>query len=241
MSSWNPWHGCRKISAGCFNCYVYRRDGKYEKDASSVVKNADFDLPLRLKRDKTYKITSEDGIVYTCFTSDFFLEEADAWRDECWKMIKRRFDLHFLIITKRIHRFSQCIPSDWGEGYPNVTICCTVENEDMARFRLPIYKKSKIQHKMIICEPLLSKINLAPYLDNTIEEVLVGGESGNEARICNYDWVLDIREQCISAGVPFSFRQTGARLQKDGKIYRIRREFQHVQAKKAGIDTNKLT
>lgn len=241
MSSWNPWHGCRKISAGCLNCYVYRRDGKFDKDASNVVKNADFDLPLRLKRDKTYKITNDDGIVYTCFTSDFFLEEADAWRVECWQMIKRRFDLHFLIITKRIHRFAECTPSDWGEGYPNVTICCTVENEDMARFRLPIYKEAKIKHKMIICEPLLSKINLSPYLDNTIEEVFVGGESGNEARICNYDWVLDIRAQCIEAGVPFSFRQTGARLQKDGKIYRIRREFQHVQAKKAGIDTNDLT
>ena len=237
MSSWNPWHGCRKISAGCLNCYVYRRDGKFDKDASNVVKNADFDLPLRLKRDKTYKITSEDGIVYTCFTSDFFLEEADAWRDECWRMIKRRFDLHFLIITKRIHRFSECIPSDWGEGYPNVTVCCTVENEDMARFRLPIYKEAKIRHKIIICEPLISKIDLSPYLDKSIEEILVGGESGNEARVCNYDWVLDIREQCISAGVPFSFRQTGARLQKDGKIYRIRRGLQHTQAKKAGIDT----
>ena len=237
MSFWNPWHGCRKISAGCVNCYVYRRDGKYDKDASAVVKNADFDLPLRLKKDKTYKITNDDGIVYTCFTSDFFLEEADAWRDECWKMMKRRIDLDFLIITKRIHRFSECIPSDWCEGYPNVTICCTVENDEMAHFRLPIYKEAKIKHKVIICEPLLSKIDLSPYLDNTIEEVLVGGESGNEARVCDYDWVLDIRDQCIRAGVPFSFRQTGARLQKDGKIYRIRRDIQHIQAKKAGIDT----
>ena len=237
MSFWNPWHGCRKISAGCVNCYVYRRDGKYDKDASAVVKNADFDLPLRLKKDKTYKITNDDGIVYTCFTSDFFLEEADAWRDECWKMMKRRIDLDFLIITKRIHRFSECIPSDWGEGYPNVTICCTVENDEMAHFRLPIYKEAKIKHKVIICEPLLSKIDLSPYLDNTIEEVLVGGESGNEARVCDYDWVLDIRDQCIRAGVPFSFRQTGARLQKDGKIYHIRRDIQHIQAKKAGIDT----
>jgi protein gp37 len=107
----------------------------------------------------------------------------------------------------------------------------------MAHFRLPIYKEAKIKHKIIICEPLLSKIDLSPYLDNTIEEVLVGGESGNEARVCDYDWVLDIRDQCIRAGVPFSFRQTGARLQKDGKIYRIRRELQHIQAKKAGIDT----
>lgn len=237
MSSWNPWHGCCKISAGCVNCYVYRRDSKYDKDASQVVKNSDFDLPVRLKQDKTYKITSDDGIVYTCFTSDFFLEEADSWRAECWKMMKRRFDLHFLIITKRIHRFAECIPPDWGDGYPNVTICCTVENEEMARFRMPIYKAAKICRKIVICEPLLGKIDLSPYLDETIEEVSVGGESGNNARVCDYDWVLDIRRQCVEAGVPFTFRQTGARLKKDGKIYRILRKYQHTQAKKANIDT----
>ena len=237
MSSWNPWHGCRKISTGCMNCYVYRRDSKYDINASEVRKNADFDLPIKLKRDKTYKITSDDGIVYTCFTSDFFLEEADAWREDCWRMIKKRFDLHFLIITKRIHRFEECIPSDWGDGYPNVTVCCTVEDQKMADLRLPIYKKAKIRNKIIICEPLLGKIDLSEYLDDSISEVSVGGESGNEARVCDYDWVLGIRDQCIRANVPFTFRQTGARLRKDGKIYRILRKYQHIQAKKASINT----
>ena len=237
MSSWNPWHGCRKISAGCMNCYVYRRDSKYDINASEVRKNADFDLPIKLKRDKTYKITSDDGIVYTCFTSDFFLEEADAWREDCWRMIKKRFDLHFLIITKRIHRFEECIPEDWGDGYPNVTVCCTVEDQKMADLRLPIYKKAKIRNKIIICEPLLGKIDLSEYLDDSISEVSVGGESGNEARVCDYDWVLGIRDQCIRANVPFTFRQTGARLRKDGKIYRILRKYQHIQAKKASINT----
>ncbi len=236
MSSWNPWHGCRRISAGCANCYVYGRDGKYGKDSSQVVKNADFDLPLKLKKDKTYKLTTEEGIVYTCLTSDFFIEEADEWREECWQMIKRRFDLHFFIITKRIHRFSECIPQDWGEGYLNVTICCTVENEEAARFRLPIYKAANIKQKIIVCEPLLGKIDLSPYLDNTISQVTVGGESGPQARICDYSWVLDIRRQCTDACVPFHFHQTGARLKKDGKIYIIPRKYQHSQAEKAGID-----
>ena len=72
MSLWNPWHGCRKISAGCANCYVYRRDAKYDIDSTAVRKNADFDLPLRLARDKTYKLQSDGDYVYTCFTSDFF-------------------------------------------------------------------------------------------------------------------------------------------------------------------------
>ncbi|MBQ7309099.1 MAG: DUF5131 family protein [Clostridia bacterium] len=237
MSEWNPWHGCIKFSEGCRNCYVYRRDGKYGLDSRDVRKNKDFDLPLKLKRDQTYQLQSDGGYVYTCFTSDFFLEEADAWREDCWAMMKKRFDLSFLIITKRIHRFHACIPPDWGEGYRNVTICCTVENEEMARLRLPIFKKEPIAHKQIVCEPLLSAIDLSPYLDHTIECVTVGGESGNEARICDYAWVLDIRRQCIEAGVPFYFKQTGAKFLKDGILYRIKREYQHKQARAAGINT----
>lgn len=236
MFAWNPWHGCHKISPGCQNCYVYRRDSKYEIDSAKVRKTANFDLPVKLSRNKTYKLQADGDYVYTCFTSDFFLEDADAWRSDCWDMIRKRFDLSFFIITKRIHRFAACTPPDWGEGWRNVTVCCTVENNDMARFRLPIFKEAKIAHKQIICEPLLSPIDLTPYLDSFIEGVVAGGESGNEARICDYDWVLDIRRQCEAAGVPFRFKQTGARFRKDGRIYHIPRKFQHSQAGAAGID-----
>ena len=65
-------------------------------------------------------------------TSDFFLEEADEWRPAAWSMIRERADLHFVIITKRIHRFLVGLPADWGEGYEHVTICCTCENQKMA-------------------------------------------------------------------------------------------------------------
>lgn len=106
----------------------------------------------------------------------------------------------------------------------------------MADYRLSIYKELPIKHKIIICAPLLEKLDLISYLDASVEEVSVGGESGSEARICEYDWVLDIRRQCMEKGVPFCFHQTGARLWKGGKLYRIRREFQHSQARRAGID-----
>lgn len=236
MSQWNPWHGCRKISPGCAHCYVYRRDSRYEIDSSVPRKTADFDLPVRLARDKTYKLQADEGTVFTCFTSDFFLDEADEWRPEAWEMIRRRFDLRFFIVTKRIARFAACVPHDWGDGWRNVTICCTVENEEMACFRLPIFREAKIAHKQIICEPLLEAIDLSPYLDASIECVTVGGESGDDARVCDYAWVLDIRRQCEAAGVPFHFKQTGANFRKDGKTYAIPRKLQHTQAKAAGID-----
>ncbi len=235
MPAWNPWHGCKKISPGCQNCYVYRIDALHGKDSAVISKTGSFNLPLMRNRAGEYKLTGIETI-YTCFSSDFFLEAADEWRPEIWRIIRKRADLHFFIITKRIHRFRVGLPEDWGEGYENVAICCTVENQDRADYRLPIFLAEPIRHKSIICEPILEDINLSPYLSSQIQEVTVGGESGNNARVCKYDWVINIRQQCIQAGVPFYFKQTGARFEKDGKLYVISRKLQHAQAQKANIN-----
>jgi protein gp37 len=135
---WNLWHGCHKLSAGCQHCYVYRGDSKRGIDSSIVSKTKNFDLPIQKKRDGEYKIPS-GSLVYTCFTSDFFVEEADEWRAEAWEMIRLRSDLRFMMITKRIDRLQVSLPDDWSDGYENVTICCTVETQDRADYRLPIY------------------------------------------------------------------------------------------------------
>ena len=233
---WNPWHGCVMYSDGCRNCYVYRRDGSVGRDASRVEKNKDFDLPVRKKRNGAYKIPPGSR-VYTCMTSDFFLDLADGWREEAWRMIRDRKDLFFIIITKRIERFAGSVPLDWGDGYDNVAIMCTMENQRETDLRFPIFNKAKIKHKYVVCEPLLERINMKAYLNDQIKGVSVGGESGDNARICDYDWVLDLREQCISFGVSFTFKQTGACFRKDGKLYHIKRHYQQDQAKKSGINT----
>lgn len=234
MAEWNPWHGCQKYSAGCLNCYVYRRDAKYELDASAVRKNAAFDLPVRRLRDGSYKLKGPDE-VFTCFTSDFFLEQADGWRAEAWRMMRERADLRFFFITKRILRFREQLPEDWGEGYPNVTIGVTCENQAMADVRMPYFLSLPVRHKLIICEPMLEAIDLRPYLSPAIERVAIGGESGETARLMRYAWALDMRAQCEAAGVPLYFKQTGARFEKDGRVYRIPRKYQFSQARKAGL------
>lgn len=236
-ADWNPWHGCTKISPGCKYCYVYRQDEMYatEVDSSEVHKNTDFGLPLKRKRDKSYKIPS-GAVVFTCFTSDFLLEDADEWRPEAWAMIKERSDLMFFFFTKRIDRFLGIIPDDWGDGYDNVIVGCTVENQAMADYRLPIFTALPIKHKAIIVAPILERIELSRYLDKTIEEISVSGESGVLARVCDYNWILDLRKQCMDKNVPFRFHQTGAKLLKDGKLYRIKRRFQISQAYKANIN-----
>lgn len=232
MPVWNPWHGCKKISPGCANCYVYRRDESIGKDASVVTKTGDFDLPLKKDRHGNYKLTSDNGVVYACMTSDFFIDEADQWRQECWDMIRQRSDLQFHIITKRIDRFAGCIPSDWGEGWDHVTICSTCEDQAHADYRLPILLSLPVKHREVICEPMLSAVEMEKYLSTgLIEHVTCGGESGPKARPCDFEWIRDVRRQCIRTGVPFYFKQTGAVFVKDGRTYRIDRKYQISQAR----------
>jgi protein gp37 len=151
-------------------------------------------------------------------------------------MMKRRRDLWFFFFTKRIDRFLECVPDDWGDGYDNVIVGCTVENQEMADYRLPIFLSLPIKHKRIIVAPMLTAIDLTPYLDPTIEEVSAGGESGVDARPCYYDWILSLRAQCMEREIPFRFHQTGARFVKDGRLYRVPRCYQLSQAHKANID-----
>ncbi len=235
--SWNLWHGCRKVSEGCRNCYVYRQDAARGADGAEVRLTGAYNLPVRRDRTGLFKIPAGE-MIYTCFTSDFFLDAADGWRAAAWDMMRLRSDCSFFIITKRPERIAEALPDDWGGGWEHVAIACTVENREMAARRLPIYLSLPMKHKIIVCAPLLESIDLRHYLTPDIEEVSVGGESGEQARVCDYDWVLDIRSQCVECGVPFLYHQTGARLFKDGRIYRIARRFQHQQARCAGIDYN---
>lgn len=236
MANWRPWHGCHKCSPGCLNCYVYREDARYGRDPTKVYRTGEFDLPVRGRRDGSPRLAAGET-VFTCLTSDFFVEEADDWRPRAWRMIRSRPDLMFFIITKRIARFEVGLPDDWGEGYGNVTVASTCENQRKADERLPILRALPIRHKRIVCEPLLEAVDLTPWLDARIEGVIAGGESGPGARLCRYDWILDLSRQCGAAGVPFWFKQTGALFEKDGRLYTIPRKHQHEQARRAGIST----
>lgn len=233
MPLWNPWRGCKKCSEGCLNCYIHKGDLKRNINTNKIVKTKEFYKPIEKLKNGNYKMKS--GIVYTCFSTDFFIEEADEWRDEIWKIIKERSDCTFLFLTKRIERFMNCIPDDWEKGYSNVVICCTVENQKNVDYRLSIFKSLPIKHKCITAQPLLESINIEDYLDD-IELVVVGGESDKNARILDYSWVLNIRNQCINKNVNFEFRQCGSHFIKDGKQYDLQTKDLCKQAKLANIN-----
>lgn len=233
MAMWNPWRGCKKISEGCLHCYIHKGDAKRGVDTNLIVKTKDFEKPIERLKNGNYKV--KPGIVYTCFSTDFLIDEADEWRNDCWKMIKERQDCTFLFLTKRIDRFLKCIPDDWGDGYENVVVCCTIENQRNADYKLDIFSRLPIKHKCITAQPLLERIDIKKYLED-IELVVVGGESDYNARPLDYSWVLDIREQCIRKNVSFEFRQLGTNFIKDGKTYRLKTKDLCSQARKADIN-----
>jgi len=212
---WSPWRGCRKYSEGCRYCYIYKGDAKRGVDTNQITKTDNFCAPLERKANGDYKI-KPGSLVYVCFQADFLVEDADKWRGECWKMMKERSDLKFLFLTKRITRFSDCIPADWNDGYDNVIVGCTIEDQVAADERLSVFSALPIKHKNIIAQPLLERINIEKYLGG-VELVVAGGEQDKNARPLDFDWVLDLRRQCEKHNVPFQFRQTGTRFIVDGK------------------------
>lgn len=239
MAMWNPWRGCHKYSEGCRCCYIHKGDARRGVDTNVVVKTDDFFAPVeRYKRGENkgaYKMKSGET-VYLCFSSDFLLPDADAWRDACWDMIRERADLHFLFLTKRIARFMDCRPDDWGSGYENVTVGCTVENQAEADRRLTIFDALPIRHKNLILQPMLEKMDIERHLGG-VELVVVGGESDRNARPLDYAWVLDVRQQCLRQNVQFEFRQCGSKFFKDGRLYQLSVRQLMAQARKANINT----
>ncbi len=230
---WSPWHGCHKCSAGCKNCYVFFLDGLHQKDTNVVLRSkTNFNLPLKKSRDGSYKIESGSEVA-TCFTSDFFLEEADPWRAEAWEIIKKRPDVNFLICTKRAERIGLCLPSDWGDGYSNVILAVTCENQEMADKRMPIFLSVPAMRRYVLVAPILEYVDLSKFLEGgKIERVSVGGESYEGARECDFEWVKKIYFDCNKFNVKFDFHQTGSRFKMNGKIFNLKHKQEYSQAKK---------
>lgn len=222
----NFWEGCLKVSAGCKFCYMYRWiDGRWKKDASIVRRTspANFNKPLSWKNPR---------IIFTCSLSDFFIKEADAWRKDAWDIMKKTPQHTWLILTKRPERIKQCLPEDWGKGWDNVILGVSIENQKTAHYRCGKLFDVPCKHRMLSIEPILSEINILPYLKLVLDEekpvfpfdwVIVGGESGNETgpyqyRPAKQEWLESIVDQCRHIGTPVFVKQLGTHLAKELKL-----------------------
>lgn len=235
---WNPWHGCIKISEGCENCYMYYLDKtRSGKDGSRIYRTGSgFNYPLQKDRYGNYKVKSGEEI-RVCMTSDFFLEQADEWRGEAWDIIRTRSDVIFFLLTKRPQRVAQCLPDSWGDGWENVFFNVTCENQRRADERIPILLDLPFKHKGLMCAPFIGEIHIDRYLaDGQIEQVIAGGENYDGSRICKFDWVKILHNECKAHNVSFCFIETGSKFVKDGKLYTIpSKAVQSEMAFKSGM------
>ncbi len=236
---WNPWHGCKKISEGCEHCYMFYLDRvRADRDGSEIYKTkSGFNYPLQKDRKGRYKVKSGE-MLRVCMNSDFFLSEADEWRDDAWKIIRQRPDVKFFLLTKRPERAKEHLPKDWGNGWDNVFFNVTCENQRRADERIPILLDLPFKHKGIMCAPYIDKVSIKKYLPmGQIEQVLCGGENYDGSRPCDFDWVKSLRAECERYDITFNFIETGTVFIKDGKTYRIpSKRVQSEMAYKSGMN-----
>jgi len=195
-ATWNPWHGCLKVSPGCAHCYMYRDKLRFGQDASQVLRSkSSFDAPTKWKESK---------VIFTCSWSDFFIEQADEWRDEAWEVIRSTPQHTYQILTKRPERIGERLPSGWPMG--NVWLGVSVENPRFYK-RIEILADIPAAIRFLSLEPLLAPMPRLPL--KGISWVVVGGESGPHCRPMQAEWVREIRSQCAKAKVAFFFKQWG--------------------------------
>ena len=217
----NPVVGCTPISAGCKNCYAKRMTDRFEgKEAFEHLRF----FPERMEAVKHWK----PGMVFVCSMSDLFHENVpDSFIDGIFDAIDKMPQHDFFILTKRVDRMYIYFKSRPLLRLSNVWLGATVENYDVAERRIPLLLSIPLYHHFLSIEPLLSD-GITIIMDISqrvapIDWVIVGGESGANARQTKKEWVTEIKDYCQEDKIPFFFKQWGEQEKGcllDGKEYR---------------------
>lgn len=202
--SWNPLTGCDKISAGCRNCYAERMAKRlqamgqknYRSGFKITLHEDALSIPLKWKK---------PAIIFVNSMSDLFHEDVPvSFIHRVFSVMTKAHWHTFQLLTKRSSRLAKL--SDQFNWPQNIWMGVSVENADFT-YRINNLVSTGAAVKFLSLEPLLGPI---PDLDLTaIDWVIVGGESGPGARQIENQWVLDIRDQCKKADIPFFFKQWG--------------------------------
>jgi len=203
-STWNPVTGCTKVSPGCRNCYAERLairlkamgQQNYKNGFQLSIHEKALDLPLTWKKPQTIFVNSMSDLFHRDVPLNFILKTFEIMRQAKWH--------NFQVLTKRAERLREI--STKLQWTPNIWIGVSVENQNYT-FRIDELRDIKAHIKFLSLEPLLGPL---PNLNlKGINWVIVGGESGPGFRQIKKEWVINIRNQCIDANVPFFFKQWG--------------------------------
>lgn len=213
-STWNPITGCSKISPGCKHCYAERMakrlqamgNPSYANGFDVTLHHRLLDRPLQWKKPQKIFVNSMSDLFHEDVPFDFIQEIFAVMRQASWHQ--------FQILTKRSDRLRELDSQiDWSD---HVWMGVSVENQDYT-FRIDHLRETGAKVKFLSLEPLLGPL---PALNlSGIDWVIVGGESGPGARPIAEDWVIEIRDQCLAADVPFFFKQWGGvRKKQTGRV-----------------------
>lgn len=212
-STWNPVTGCTKISPGCKHCYAERMAKRlqamgqpnYATGFELALHPRSLELPLSWKKPQTIFVNSMSDLFLDQVPTEFIQQVFDVMCRAHWHT--------FQVLTKRSERLLELSPKlTWS---PNIWMGVSVENADYT-CRIDHLRATGAAVKFLSMEPLLGPVP-ALYLHG-IDWVIVGGESGPGARPMEEEWVVEIKEQCLQAHVPFFFKQWGGvRKKKAGK------------------------
>ncbi len=208
-STWNPLTGCTKISPGCKHCYAERMalrlqamgQANYANGFDLTLHQNTLELPLNWKKPQTIFVNSMSDLFHKAVPADFILATFE---------VMCRADWHrYQVLTKRADRLAELSPMlPWR---PHIWMGVSVENQSYTS-RVDYLRRTGAMVKFLSLEPLLgplSRLNL-----EDIDWVIVGGESGPGARPMDPAWVIEIRDQCGRAKVPFFFKQWGGTRKK---------------------------
>jgi len=202
--TWNPTTGCTKISPGCKNCYAERMAKRLQGMRMEKYKNG-FELTTHSDMLETPLIWKKPRRVFVDSMSDLFHEKVpDTFIFQVFETMRAAHWHEFQVLTKRAKRLLEINESiSWPS---NVWMGVSVENQDYIK-RVTYLRQTNAAIKFLSLEPLLGPLNNLDLSD--IDWVIVGGESGPGAREISPEWVVEIRDQCLSSYVPFFFKQWG--------------------------------
>jgi len=217
--TFNPWVGCTKIAAGCDNCYAAETNARFvkvgdignwgPKNANRQTVDSNWSKVRKWNRDA--ESASKRLKVFCGSMMDWTDKDAPVGAlDALWQLIRETPNLDWLLLTKRATLIKHRLPSDWGEGYENVWLGVTVENKEHGFPRLEALREIPAKIKFVSAEPLLE--NIVPVNLTGIDWVIVGGESGPNARPMKEWWALNLIHDCkILYDIPVWFKQMGGK------------------------------
>lgn len=232
--TFNPWEGCQKAGPGCDHCYAEARNARFAGGTAinwgpgaprRRTSEANWKLPLRWNaaHDTFFSQYGHRQRVFCSSLADVFDNAVDpTWRDDLFALIAATPNLDWLLLTKRIGNAGNMlpVPFDFDKHFPNVWLGATICTQTEADRDIPKLLDLPAAKHFLSMEPLLGPVSFEGMFasrnpadgTNMLEEldwVIVGGESGPDARPMHPDWARSLRDQCVAAGVPFLFKQWG--------------------------------